>query len=141
MMTGGTALPVLKLPFDKSQQCLRATTSAAASAASSALHKPEERAGVALILRKPNGPAEGSQRSFHATTLVRFAAVDGAEIDAYVATGEPLDKAGGYGIQGPATAWVERVDGCYFNVMGFPVNSFATALHGFLQSGLLVLDQ
>lgn len=56
------------------------------------------------------------------STGVRFRALDAAQIEAYVATGEPLDKAGAYGIQGFGAALVESVHGCYFNVMGFPVN-------------------
>jgi septum formation protein len=56
------------------------------------------------------------------STGVRFRALDAGQIEAYVATGEPLDKAGAYGIQGYGAALVESVRGCYFNVMGFPVN-------------------
>jgi septum formation protein len=57
-----------------------------------------------------------------AVTQVWFAAMTEAEIDAYAASGEPLDKAGGYAIQGLASKYVERIDGCYFNVMGLPVS-------------------
>ena len=56
------------------------------------------------------------------TTTVRFAPLTSAEIDAYVASGEPMDKAGGYAIQGLAAKFVEAIDGCYFNVMGLPVS-------------------
>jgi septum formation protein len=58
----------------------------------------------------------------HASTEVRFSAMTAAEIDEYVASGEPLDKAGAYGIQGLASKFVERIDGCYFNVMGLPIS-------------------
>jgi len=55
------------------------------------------------------------------STLVRFASLDPAEIDAYVASAEPMDKAGAYAIQGLASKFVERTEGCYFNVMGLPI--------------------
>jgi septum formation protein len=57
----------------------------------------------------------------HATTAVWFAQLSEAEIADYVASGEPMDKAGAYAIQGLASKFVERIDGCYFNVMGLPV--------------------
>jgi septum formation protein len=55
------------------------------------------------------------------TTLVTFSEVSEPELAAYCATGEPLDKAGAYGIQGYAARWIPRIEGCYFNVMGLPV--------------------
>ena len=54
-------------------------------------------------------------------TSVWFAALSSREIQEYVAGGEPMDKAGAYGIQGLASRFVERIEGCYFNVMGLPV--------------------
>jgi len=57
----------------------------------------------------------------HATTQVWFRPLDEAEIGAYVATGEPFDKAGAYAIQGRASRFVTRIEGCYFNVVGLPV--------------------
>ncbi len=54
-------------------------------------------------------------------TQVRMRTLPTGEIDRYLATGEPFDKAGAYGIQGQAAAFVERVDGCYFNVVGLPL--------------------
>lgn len=56
------------------------------------------------------------------TTQVHFNEVTNEEIEKYIATGEPMDKAGAYGIQGIASRWIPRVEGCYFNVMGLPVS-------------------
>jgi septum formation protein len=55
------------------------------------------------------------------TTEVRFVRLSPAEIDAYVASGEPMDKAGGYAIQGLACKFIDRIEGDYFNVVGLPV--------------------
>lgn len=56
-----------------------------------------------------------------AATRVWFTDLTGREIEEYAASGEPMDKAGGYAIQGLASKFIERVDGCYFNVVGLPV--------------------
>jgi septum formation protein len=69
-----------------------------------------------ICLRHPRGAIVDSE-----STEVHFAELDSAEIDAYVASGEPMDKAGAYGIQGLASKFVERIEGCYFNVMGLPL--------------------
>jgi septum formation protein len=58
----------------------------------------------------------------HASTAVWFAPMTTDDIEAYVASGEPMDKAGAYAIQGLASKFVDRVEGCYFNVMGLPVS-------------------
>lgn len=55
-------------------------------------------------------------------TRVTFSTLLPQEIADYVATGEPMDKAGAYGIQGIASRWTERIEGCYFNVVGLPVS-------------------
>jgi septum formation protein len=55
------------------------------------------------------------------TTTVTFSALSEDEIRAYIATGEPMDKAGAYAIQGVASRWISRLEGCYFNVVGLPV--------------------
>jgi septum formation protein len=52
---------------------------------------------------------------------VRFLTLSEQEIAGYIATGEPMDKAGAYGIQGHAARWIPRIEGCYFNVMGLPL--------------------
>jgi septum formation protein len=54
-------------------------------------------------------------------TQVTFNRLDDAEIAKYIATGEPLDKAGAYAIQGYAARWIPRIEGCYFNVVGLPI--------------------
>ncbi len=57
-----------------------------------------------------------------ATTRVRFVPLSRDDIDDYISTGEPFDKAGAYGIQGIASRFVSSIDGCYFNVMGLPIS-------------------
>lgn len=54
-------------------------------------------------------------------TRVEFAALADSEIEDYANSGEPLDKAGGYAIQGRASRFIPRIEGCYFNVVGLPV--------------------
>jgi septum formation protein len=54
-------------------------------------------------------------------TQVTFNRIDDAEIAQYITSGEPLDKAGAYAIQGYAARWIPRIEGCYFNVVGLPI--------------------
>jgi septum formation protein len=54
-------------------------------------------------------------------TAVRFLTLCDREIEEYIASREPMDKAGAYGIQGRAARWIPRVEGCYFNVVGLPL--------------------
>lgn len=65
------------------------------------------------------------------TTTVEMMALTEAQIAAYIATGEPHDKAGGYGIQGAAGAWIKRIEGSYTGVMGLPVYETAALLRKF----------
>jgi nucleoside triphosphate pyrophosphatase len=96
------------------------------------LGKPQDEADAARMLRLLSGQthqvitgiclAKGRERQRAAeVTFVRFSTLSDEEIDAYVATGEPLDKAGAYAIQGRAGRWVPRIHGCYFNVVGLPL--------------------
>jgi len=57
----------------------------------------------------------------HAVTAVWFAPMTTQEIDDYVAGGEPMDKAGAYAVQGAASKYIPRIEGCYFNVVGLPI--------------------
>jgi len=79
--------------------------------------------GVSLI-----SVPDGKEHHHVETTRVRFLRLSKAEIDDYIATGEPFDKAGGYGIQGIGGRFVARIDGCYFNVMGLPLSRVWTML-------------
>ena len=56
------------------------------------------------------------------STIVRFSLLTEEEIEHYVSSGEPFDKAGGYAIQGLASKFIETIEGCYFNVVGLPVS-------------------
>jgi septum formation protein len=80
--------------------------------------------GVCL-LRGPRQPDAGREssalQSAAEVTFVKFTTLSDQEIEEYVATGEPLDKAGAYAIQGRAGRWVPRIHGCYFNVVGLPL--------------------
>ena len=68
---------------------------------------------------------------FTTSSDVYFRALDDEELRSYIATGEPLDKAGAYGIQGLGALLVERIDGDYYNVMGLPLVPLAGALRSF----------
>ncbi len=72
-----------------------------------------------------------------ASTEVRFAPLSQQEIAEYVATGDSMDKAGAYGIQGRGAALVERIDGDFYTVMGFPLGLFVRTLrdHGVILGG------
>jgi len=90
-----------------------------------ALSGREHAVHTAFALHVPGAP---SLHEEHSTTAVRFYELTDAEIDAYVATGEPMDKAGAYGIQGRAASLVESIDGDFYTVMGFPLARFVRAL-------------
>ena len=96
------------------------------------LEKPRDAQDAARMLRLLSGRshqvitgvcviAPGYEQTEAEVTEVRFSPLSESEIANYVATGEPMDKAGAYAIQGMASRWVERIDGCYFNVVGLPV--------------------
>jgi septum formation protein len=67
----------------------------------------------------------------HVTSKVKFKKLSEAEIKAYVLTGEPMDKAGGYGIQDKGGLFVEDIQGDYFNVVGLPIFAVSEVLKQF----------
>jgi septum formation protein len=110
------------------------------------LGKPEDAADAARMLRRLSGRTHRvitgvavvcAQRVEVAAeaTAVRFLTLSDQEIDAYVATGEPMDKAGAYAIQGLAARWIPRIEGCYFNVVGLPLALVSTLLDGWKIQG------
>jgi len=103
------------------------------------LAKPEDARDAARMLRILSGrthrvitgvaiaSATGTEVAAEVTG-VQFLTIKDAEIAAYIDTGEPMDKAGGYGIQGYAARWTPRIEGCYFNVVGLPLALVSTML-------------
>jgi septum formation protein len=96
------------------------------------LGKPRDHADAARMLRLLSGREHqvvtgiclrqgGNVVCDAETTAVRFVELSEEEIRAYVASGEPMDKAGAYGIQGLASKFIDRIEGCYFNVVGLPL--------------------
>jgi len=67
------------------------------------------------------------------STRVRFSGLNSREIEEYVASGEPMDKAGAYAIQGLASKFVERIEGCFFNVVGLPIPKVYRHLRSLIQ--------
>jgi septum formation protein len=106
------------------------------------LGKPADRAAAAAMLLRLQGrehrvqtavavaDPDGDVRTAVETARVRFRPFDGAEAAAYAATGEPLDKAGAYGIQGWAGSQIQQVRGSYSSIMGLPLFETARLLGG-----------
>ncbi len=103
------------------------------------LGKPKDEADAKAMLRRLSGREhtvytgvciiKGNKKTvFSEATKVRFFALTDSEIDAYVISGEPMDKAGAYGIQGLGCTLVEGISGDYFNVVGLPVAKTVRAI-------------
>ena len=106
------------------------------------LGKPRDPQDAARMLRLLSGRVHtvitgccivrgGRERAFSECTQVEFYPLSDSEIEAYLATGEPFDKAGAYGIQGKGSLLVEKIHGDYFNVMGLPVLRLSRMLEQF----------
>jgi septum formation protein len=106
------------------------------------LGKPADRAEAVSMLRRLHGRThevwtgiavvrDQDRRTAAECTRVQMARLGEAEIEAYVRTREPLDKAGGYGIQGIAAQFVRRIEGDYANVVGLPLGRLRQVLQEF----------
>lgn len=67
---------------------------------------------------------DGKTKTFYEETKVTFYEISDEQIDRYIKTGEPMDKAGSYGIQGKAAVFIKGIEGDYYNVVGFPIARF-----------------
>ena len=97
------------------------------------LGKPADKGAAAAMLRALSGRThqvytglavidpQGHLAADWVVTQVRMRPLSEADIRAYVASGEPMDKAGAYGIQGRAGRFIEHIEGCYYNVVGLPL--------------------
>jgi septum formation protein len=74
----------------------------------------------------------GDAVSAYEKTRVTFRKLDDTEIERYVALEQPMDKAGSYGIQDQSAVFVERIEGCFYNVVGFPVTRFYQTFKEFI---------
>ncbi|MFT5090936.1 MAG: septum formation protein [Candidatus Latescibacterota bacterium] len=86
-------------------------------------HRHQVYTGLALVA------VNGRECSGYEMTEVKMGELSEADIAAYVASGEPLDKAGSYGIQGSAGRFIESVEGCYYNVVGLPLARLCALLN------------
>jgi len=77
----------------------------------------------------------------HVTTTVHFRQLQAEEIKTYIRTSDPFDKAGAYGIQDYSSIFVDRITGCFYNVVGFPLADFHTILQALLTQYQLTLRQ
>ena len=109
------------------------------------LGKPKDSADAERMLRKLSGKTHAVitgvcisrgeiSESFSCKTLVRFFPLSDEEIREYIATGEPMDKAGAYGIQGKGCLLAESIEGDFFNVVGLPASMLKRRLESFLKN-------
>ena len=113
------------------------------------LGKPKDRADARRMLKLLSGDShyvytgfcimkkDGSFITDHQSTKVTFAPMTDEEIERYIDTSDCFDKAGSYGIQGYASRHILGIEGCYFNVVGLPVNKLYTSICKFAPEILL----
>lgn len=73
--------------------------------------------GVAIVNSETR-----EKKVFNVVTKVKFSKLTNEQINSYIQTNEPMDKAGAYGIQGLGSVFVEKIEGCFYNVVGLPIN-------------------
>lgn len=99
------------------------------------LGKPADKADAKRMLTMLSGQThevytgvcvieDGKTKTFYEKTKVTFYEISDEQIDHYINTGEPMDKAGSYGIQGKAAVFIKGIEGDYYNVVGFPIARF-----------------
>lgn len=99
------------------------------------LGKPTDKADAKRMLTMLSGQThevytgvcvieDGKTKTFYEETKVTFYEISDEQIDHYIKTGEPMDKAGSYGIQGKAAVFIKGIEGDYYNVVGFPIARF-----------------
>ena len=99
------------------------------------LGKPADKADAKRMLTMLSGQThevytgvcvieDGKTKTFYEETKVTFYEISDEQIDYYIKTGEPMDKAGSYGIQGKAAVFIKGIEGDYYNVVGFPIARF-----------------
>lgn len=109
----------------------------------SVLGKPSSKEDAILMLERLSGRAHqvysgltvlntksGEIKSDYVKTDVKFSKLTKSQIEKYVESGEPMDKAGAYGIQGYGGVFVEEINGCYYSVVGLPLNKLHFILRG-----------
>ena len=99
------------------------------------LGKPTDKADAKRLLTMLSGQThevytgvcvieDGKTKTFYEETKVTFYEISDEQINHYIKTGEPMDKAGSYGIQGKAAVFIKGIEGDYYNVVGFPIARF-----------------
>ena len=140
---------VMRLAQDKAEACLQENPGATVLAADTVVlcqdkprGKPKNREDYVAMMKEFSGAShdvisgvcvmsEDRKEVFHCVTTVVFGNLSAAWVEAYWASGEPKDKAGGYAIQGQAGSQVQEIRGSYTNVVGLPLNETCSVLSEF----------
>lgn len=130
----GRAVAETLSPSEEGQTVVIVSADTVVATESEILGKPKDRADAIRMIGSLSGSTHrvitglaltvnGVTHSAYEVTEVTVDPIPEREIEAYVDTGDPMDKAGAYGIQGVFSRWVRGISGCYFNVVGLPMNA------------------